>query len=75
MTKLISELRINFVERKITLKIFRRFWQAIGAYSKGQIYAKVLKLFFSRLCKTTIQAYLKITNTNIDRTNRYILPN
>ncbi|CAF4503702.1 unnamed protein product, partial [Didymodactylos carnosus] len=29
MIKLISESRINFVERKIALKLFRRFWRAI----------------------------------------------
>ncbi|CAF1560638.1 unnamed protein product, partial [Didymodactylos carnosus] len=66
MIKLISESRINFAERKIALKLFRRFWRAIVAYSQGQTYADVLKLFFSQLSKTTIQSHRKITNTNID---------
>jgi hypothetical protein len=67
MIKLISESRINFVERKIALKLFRRFWRSIEAYSQGQTYADVLKLFFSQLCKSTIQSHRKITNTNIDK--------
>jgi len=66
MIKLISESRINFVERKIVLKLFRSFWRAIEAYSQGQTYADVLKLFFSQLCKSTIQSHRQITNTNID---------
>ena len=66
MIKLISESRIHFVEREIALKLFRRFWRAIGAYSKGQTYAQVLKLFFSQLCKTEVQSHRKISNTNID---------
>ncbi len=66
MIKLILESRINFVERKIALKLFRRFWRAIEAYSQGQTYADVLKLFFSQLCKSTIQSHRKITNANID---------
>ncbi len=66
MIRLISESRINFVGRKISLKLFRRFWRAIEAYSKGQTYADVLKLFFSQFCKTTIQSQRKITNTNIN---------
>ncbi|CAF1225955.1 unnamed protein product [Didymodactylos carnosus] len=50
MIKLISESRINFVQRKISLKLFRRFWRAIEAYSKGQTYANALALFFSQFC-------------------------
>ncbi|CAF3478732.1 unnamed protein product [Rotaria sp. Silwood2] len=66
MIKSISESRINFIERLIALKLCRRFWHAIEAYSKGQTYANILKLFFSQFCKTTAQSHRTITNTNID---------
>ncbi|CAF3861221.1 unnamed protein product, partial [Rotaria sp. Silwood1] len=36
MIKLISDSRIHFVERKIALKLFRRFWRSIEAYFQGQ---------------------------------------
>ncbi|CAF1391422.1 unnamed protein product [Adineta ricciae] len=38
MTKLISESRAYFVERSIALKLFRRSWHAVEAYSQGQSY-------------------------------------
>jgi hypothetical protein len=66
MIKLISESRINFVQREISLKLFRRFWRAIEAYSKGQTYADVLKLFFSQLCKQAVQSHRRISNRNIN---------
>ncbi|CAF5040557.1 unnamed protein product, partial [Rotaria sp. Silwood1] len=66
MIKLISDSRIHFAERKIALKLFRRFWRSIEAYFQGQTYADVLKLFFSQLCKTAVQSHRKITNANID---------
>ena len=66
MERLILESRINFVERKIALKLFGRFCRAIKTYSEGQTYADVLQLFFSQVCKTTIQSHRKIINTNID---------
>jgi hypothetical protein len=66
MIKLISESRINFAKRKISLKLFRRFCHAIEAHSQFQTYADVLKLFFSQLCKAAVQLHRKRTNTNID---------
>ncbi|CAF4877907.1 unnamed protein product, partial [Rotaria sp. Silwood2] len=66
MIKLISDSRIHFAERKIALKLFRRFWRSIEAYSQGQTYADVLNLFFRQLCKTAVQSHGKITNANID---------
>jgi hypothetical protein len=56
----------GFLKSIGSLKLFRRFWRAIEAYSQGQTYADVLKLFFSQLCKSTIQSHRKITNTNIN---------
>jgi hypothetical protein len=66
MIKLISDSRIHFVEREIALKLFRRFWRSIEAYSQGQTYADVLKLFFSQLCKTSVQSHRRISNKNIN---------
>ena len=47
MMRLMPESCISLVERKIALKLFRRFWRPIKAYSEDQIYADVLQLFFS----------------------------
>ena len=66
MIKLISESRAYFVERNIALKLFRRFWLSIEAYSQGQTYGDVLKLFFSQLCSASIQSHRRISNDNID---------
>ena len=66
MLKLISESRAYFLERRIALKLFRRFWRSLDAYSEGQTYADVLKLFFSQLCSASIQSHRRISNDNID---------
>ncbi|CAF1299418.1 unnamed protein product [Didymodactylos carnosus] len=66
LIKLIADSRIHFVERNIALKLFRRFWRSIEAYSQGQTYADVLKLFFSQLCKTSVQSHRRISNKNIN---------
>ena len=66
MIKLITESRKHFVERNIALKLFRRFWRSIEAYSQGQTYVDVLKLFFSQLCKTSVQSHRRISNKNIN---------
>ena len=39
MIRLIASSRTHFVERNIALKLFRRFWRSIEAYSQGQTYA------------------------------------
>ena len=57
MIRLIADSRKRFVERNIALKLFRRFWRSIEAYSQGQTYAEVLQLFFSQLCKTSVQSH------------------
>ena len=66
MIKLITESRKHFAERNIALKLFRRFWRSIEAYSQGQTYADVLKLFFSQLCKTSVQSHRRISTKNIN---------
>ena len=48
MIKLIADSRVHFLERNIALKLFRR---SIAAYSQGQTYADVLKLFSVNFAK------------------------
>ena len=45
---------------------FYDIFPEIEAYYQGQTYADVLKLFFSQLCKTTIQSHRRISNKNIN---------
>jgi hypothetical protein len=69
MLKLIYESREVFANKQINFKLLRRFWRSLEAYSKGQTYQEVLKLYFSNLCSGTIEAHRKITNTNLDNDN------
>ena len=41
----IDESRKKFIEKKVFLKLFRRFWKTMHAYARGQFYDDVLKLF------------------------------
>ena len=66
MLKLITESRVNVLEKRISMKLFRRLWRFLQAYSQGETYADVLKLFFSQFCKTAIQSHRQISNTSID---------
>ncbi|CAF1254010.1 unnamed protein product [Rotaria sordida] len=66
MIKLIADSRIHFVERNIVLKLFRRSWRSIEAYSQGQTYGHVLKLFFSQLCKASVQSHRRISKKTIN---------
>ncbi|CAF1384088.1 unnamed protein product [Adineta ricciae] len=65
MLQLIPESRENFKERKIHMKLFRRFWHSLDAYSQGKSYAEVLSLFFSQACESDIVAHRKITNSKL----------
>ena len=47
MVQLISKSRQHFVERRIALKLFRRFWHSLEAYSRGLTYSDVLKIFLA----------------------------
>ena len=66
MIQLLLESRVHFVERRIALKLFRRFWRSLEAYGRGQTYADVLKLFFSQLSSASIQSHRRISNAKID---------
>lgn len=66
MTRLIPQSRENFVEKRIYLKLFRRFWKAMSAYEQGQSYSEVLQLYFSNHCSGTVISHRKITNSNLD---------
>lgn len=63
--KLISQSRDIFEEKKVSLKLFRRFWKAVDAYNEGKSYSQVLQLFFSNLCKGEAIIHRRITNTNL----------
>jgi hypothetical protein len=63
---LMPEAKQNFIDREIHLKLFRRFWKTIQAYSEGKDYREVLTMFFSGLCKDKIISHRKITNANLD---------
>ena len=63
---LMDEAKMNFADRKIHLKLFRRFWRTLQAYGYGKNYSEVLTIYFSGLCKDNIITHRKITNTNLD---------
>ncbi len=63
---LIPQSRENFVEKKIFMKLFRRFWKSMSAYQQGQTYAEVLNLFFSNHCLGAATSHRKITNSNLN---------
>ncbi len=65
LLRLIPQSKENFLEKKIYLKLFRRFSNAMSAYEQGQSYAQVLNLFFSNLCSGTVISHRKITNSNL----------
>lgn len=65
LLRLIPASRAHFSQNVIYLKLFRRFWRALDAYSKGQTYAAVLQLFFSRSCKSGVDSHRRISNTNL----------
>ena len=65
LLQLFPQAKKNFVDRNISLKLFRRFWKAMSAYDQGKSYADVLKLFYSNSCSATIVSHTRITNTNL----------
>jgi len=65
MLNLIAESRQAFTDKRVHLKLFRRFWRSLYAYLEGQTYEQVLKLFFGNSCNGTVQSHRKITNTNL----------
>ncbi|CAF1389676.1 unnamed protein product [Adineta ricciae] len=65
MLSLIPKSRISFEERKIQMKLFRRFWSSLTAYSQGKTYEEVLKLFFSQLCRSDVASHRRISNNKL----------
>jgi hypothetical protein len=65
MLKLISESRQVFTDKRIHLKLFRRFWRTLYVYHEGQTYEQVLRLFFGSSSSGMVQSHRKITNTNL----------
>ena len=61
----IDESRKKFIEKKIFLKLFRRFWKTMHVYARGQSYDDVLKQFFSNNCSPMITSHRKTTNSNL----------
>jgi transposase len=66
MLTLIPKSRVDFREKDLQLKLFRRFWRTLQAYNQGQSYSEVLKLFFSNLCVGDVASHRRITNANMD---------
>ena len=66
LIQLIPQSRQNFEEKKIFMKLFRRFWKAMESYDRGQTYSQVVQLFFSNHCIETVVSHRKITNSNLN---------
>lgn len=65
MLKLIDDARMDFRDKRLDLKLFRRFWRTLHAYKDGKSYADVLTYFFSSLCRSDVQSHRKISNTQL----------
>ena len=66
MVQLVVEARKHFEEKQIDRKLTRRFWKTVHAYHLGKEYKDILTLYFSSLCKVSIQNHRTITNANLD---------
>ena len=65
MLRLIPQSRENFEQRYIQMKLFRRFWRCIEAYSQGKSYGEILTCFFSQLCQVAGVSHRKVTNSKL----------
>ena len=65
MLRLIPQSRENFEQRYIQMKLFRRFWRCIEAYSQGKSYGEILTFFFSQLCQVAGVSHRKVTNSKL----------
>ena len=63
--RLIPQSRQNFEQRYIQMKLFRRFWRCIEAYSQGKSYSEILTFFFSQLCQVVGVFHRKVTNSKL----------
>ena len=66
MLQLITESRKNFHDKRIYLKLVRRFWRTVAAYDAGQSYVDVMKMFFSAKCEGTVVSHTRISNSRLD---------
>ena len=66
MIRLIHESRINFEERQVYLKLFRRFWKCLEAYDEGKSYSEVLQLFFINGNPGKNKGHLQIRNIHLN---------
>ena len=65
MLCLIPQSRQNLEQRYIQMKLFRRFWRCIGAYSQGKSYGEILTFFFRQLCQVVGVFHRKVTNSKL----------
>ena len=65
MKSLYLDSRLNYIESNLNIKLIRRFWRTLNAYSKGVTYADVLFTYFSGKSKEKIQNHRQISNKNI----------
>ena len=65
IVRLIPDSREYFFNKNLHYKLFRRFWRTLNAYDQGNIYAEILRMFFSGLCKYEIASHRKVTNSNL----------
>lgn len=66
MKKLINESRNQFLEKKIHLKLLRRFWYVLDAYKKSASYGTIINTYFSGKSNQKYQEHLKIYNTHLN---------
>ena len=65
MLRLIPQSHQNFEQRYIQMKLFRRFWRCIEAYSQGKSYVEILTFFFSQLCQVVGVIHRQATNNKL----------
>ena len=65
MLRLIPQSRQNFEQRYIQMKLFRRFWRCIEAYSQGKPYGEILTFFCSQLCQVVGVSHRNVTNSKL----------
>lgn len=62
---LLTETKEKIKENILCKKLWRRFWNTIDAYEKGESCLEVLKKYFSYKCRSNIQEHRQIVNTNL----------
>jgi len=57
---LIPLSREKYKTKQVNLKLIRRFWHCLHAYSQGKKYGEVLKIYFGNKCKENIECHRRI---------------